>query len=209
MPTKATYTDQEAILLGQLKSGEEKAFDYFYDRYSLPIYRKLLKLVKVDQVAEEILQGLFIRLWEKRRLIDTERPIKYYLHQIAQNMVMDFYRSLAREQRLQLELKYKFPEISRDAEETLIYKQTNELLEEAVSMLPNQQQAVFRLCKLEGKTYDEVGEILGISTSTINSHIVKATKKVKLHLIDSDKFVTFVVALAAMGIIGDEIKNLF
>ncbi|MGZ3874531.1 MAG: RNA polymerase sigma factor [Mucilaginibacter sp.] len=202
------HTDQEAMLIRQLKAGDEKAFEHFYNLYSAPIYRKLLKLVKVDLVAEEILQGLFIKLWEKKRLLDPERPIKLYLNQMAQNMVIDFYRNLAREQSLQVSLKNKLSEMSQSTEEKIIFKETSDLLEKAVSMLPNQQQTVFRLCKLEGRSYDEVSKILGISSSTINGHIVKATKKVKAYLINIDSSVAFVLISVFAALIGSVLKNI-
>lgn len=172
-------SDQEKTQLKRLLEGDEKAFEYFYDRYSLPVYRKLLKMIKVEFVAEEILQNVFIKIWEKRYLIDPEKGLKAYIYQVARNMVYDFYRELAREEELQAQVKYIVKDLSDDAAADLLLKETNQLLEMAIERLPEQQKIVFRLCKQEGKSYDEVSELLGISTSTINVHIVRATKKVK------------------------------
>ena len=179
MPQQTLTPDQEKIQLKKLLDGDEKAFDYFYDRYSLPVYRKLLKMIKVEFVAEEILQKVFIKIWEKRHLIDPEQGLKAYIYQIAQNMVYDFYRNLARENELQAQVKYAIKDLAEDAAANLLLKETSELLEMAIEQLPEQQKIVFRLCKQEGKSYDEVSQLLGISPSTINGHIVRATKKVK------------------------------
>ena len=185
MPLKAIHTDQEKIQLFKLKAGEEAAFEYFYKNYSLIIYRRLLRLVKVDIIADDLLQNIFIKLWDKRHLIDPERPLKAYLLQITQNMVMDFYRGLAREQRLQSDLKHYLTEISGETEESLIFKETSQLLQQAIDLLPAQQRIVFKLCKIEGKSYDEVSELLGISTSTVNGHIVKGSRKVRSFLFNT------------------------
>lgn len=171
--------DQEKNQLKKLLAGDEKAFDYFYDRYSLPVYRKLLKMIKVEFVAEEILQTVFIKIWEKRHLIDPEKGLKAYIYQVAQNLVYDFYRNLARENELQAQVRYIVNDITEDAASNLFFKETHNLLEMAIEQLPEQQKIVFRLCKQEGRSYDEVSELLGISTSTINGHIVRATKRVK------------------------------
>lgn len=187
MSLEAIYIHTEQNQLIKLKSGEQAAFDYFYKTYSLMVYRKLLKLVKVDLMAEEILQQIFVKLWEKRHLIDTSQPLKGYLLQIAQNMVIDFYRRLAREQRLQTELKYHFTEVSDITEADIIYKETNQLLHQAIAQLPDQQKTVFRLSKLEGKSYSEISELLGISTSTINGHVVRATKNVKAYMFNAQQ----------------------
>ena len=63
------------------------------------------------------------------------------------------------------------------------------LLENAISKLPPQRQQVFRLCKLEGKSYRDVSELLGISLSTISDHIVKATKSIRNYLESTDNAV--------------------
>ncbi|MBE9586007.1 sigma-70 family RNA polymerase sigma factor [Mucilaginibacter sp. JRF] len=179
--------DQERVQLEKLLAGNERAFDFFYDRYSLPVYRKLLKMVKVDVVAEEILQNVFIKVWEKRHLIDPDKGLKAYLHQIAQNLVYDFYRNLAREEQLMASVKHAIGNaMTEDTAEKLLLKETHQLLEKAIEQLPQQQQLVFRLCKQEGKSYEEVGELLGLSTSTINGHIVRATKKVKMFMFQID-----------------------
>lgn len=202
MPLNAVHTDQEKIQLVKLKAGDKGAFDYFYKNYSLIIYRRLLRLVKIDIIADDLLQNIFIRLWDKRHLIDPERPLKAYLLQITQNMVMDFYRGVAREKRLQSDLKHHQTEISDETEESLIFKETNQLLQQAIDHLPAQQRMVFTLCKIEGKSYDEVSEMLGISTSTVNGHIVKSSRKVRSFLFSTHKiFLISTTAAALSGLI--------
>jgi RNA polymerase sigma-70 factor (family 1) len=197
MALEPVHTDQEKSQLIKLRAGDEKAFDYFYKLYSLPIYRKLLKMVKVEFLAEDLLQNVFIKLWDKRELIDPGYCLKGYLYQMAQNSVYDFYRSLAREEKLQVAVKNRMTELTTEVEEKLLFKETHDLLTNAIEQLPQQQQMVFKLCKLEGKSYEEVSELLGISTSTINGHIVKATKKVKMTLLASHD-VAFLVFLAVL-----------
>jgi RNA polymerase sigma-70 factor (ECF subfamily) len=136
-------------------------------------------MVKVDTLADELMQDVFVRLWDKRHLIDPEKSLKAYLFLIAQNMVYDFYRKLSREERLQSEVAATFSELYQHTEEEVILKETTSILNQAIEHLPAQQQLVFRMCKLEGKSYQQVSEELGISTSTINQHIVRATKSVK------------------------------
>ena len=69
-------------------------------------------------------------------------------------------------------------------EEMLLRKENNHLLQKAIDSLSPQRQLVFRLCKLEGKSYDEVSQQLGISTSTISDHIVKANKTIREYLFE-------------------------
>lgn len=185
----------DRILLVKLRDGNEKAFDYFYQKYSLQIYRKIYKMTKVPAMSEELLQDVFVRIWDKRHLIDPDKPFKSYLYQIAQNIIYDFYRKVAREERLKNEIKAIFDEAENFTEDGINLKDTKQILSHAIENLPPQQKLVFTLCKIEGKTYDEVSTTLGISNSTINGHIVKATKSIKNFMFKYEDvaFILFVI----------------
>ncbi len=173
------HSNDEKELLMQLREGNAQALDYFYHQYSLRIYRKLLKMVRVETIAEELVQDVFVRIWDKRHQIDPDRSFRSYLFTIAQNLVYDLYRKVAREERLQEVIKEASSEIYMHVEEGVFLKETSEILNKAINNLPSQQKLVFTLCKLEGKSYEDASATLGISTSTINNHIVKATKSIK------------------------------
>lgn len=190
----------DSILLKQLRDGNEDAFDFFYQKYSIQIYRKLYKMTKVSSLSEELLQDVFVKIWEKRHLVDPEKPFKSYLFQIAQNLMYDFYRKVAREERLQQKIKQTFSELQYVTEESLNLKDTQQILTRAINNLPPQQRLVFQLCKMEGKSYEEVGTTLGVSTSTINGHIVKATKSIKTFMCNYEN-VAFAFFIA--GILDD------
>jgi len=173
------HSNDEKELLMQLREGNAQALDYFYHQYSLRIYRKLLKMVRVETIAEELVQDVFVRIWDKRHQIDPDRSFRSYLFTIAQNLVYDLYRKVAREERLQEVIKEASSEMYMHVEEGVFLKETSEILNKAINNLPSQQKLVFTLCKLEGKSYEDASATLGISTSTINNHIVKATKSIK------------------------------
>ena len=193
----------EKLQLARLKEGDQLAFNYFYEQHSLIIYRRLKKMVKIDTLADEFLQDVFVKLWEKRHLIDPEQSLKAYLHLIAQNLVFDFYRKLAREARLQEEVKHTLSGFHNTIQEGFYFKETNDVLQKAINNLPAQQKLVFTLCKIEGKSYEEVGRDLGISTSTIHGHIVKATKSVKTFMTDYHK----VAFSLLIGIVINDLAN--
>ncbi len=173
------HTGDEKELLIKLRDGSGQALDYFYHQYSLKIYRKLLKMVRVDVIAQELMQDVFVRAWDKRHGIDPDQSFKSYLYTIAQNLVYDLYRKVAREEKLQGIIKSANSELYLHVEEDIFLKETSEILDKAINNLPSQQKLVFTLCKLEGKSYEDASLALGISTSTINGHIVKATRNIK------------------------------
>ena len=179
--------DHELEFVKRLQSGDQLAFEALYHTYSKEIYRKLIKMVKDVTLAEELTQDVFVKIWNKREVITIEKPFRHYLLTLANNIVNDFYRKVARERRLQDEIIAASTELYNPTEDQIYYKESKELMDAAIDSLPTQQRLVFQLCKIEGKSYEEVSNLLGISTSTISNHIVKGTKTIKLYFFSQKK----------------------
>ncbi len=188
------YLYTEAELLGRLKLGEERAFEELYVIYSPLLYKKLLRLVKDEAIAQELLQDLFVRIWEKRSQIDAEKSFRAYLFRITQNLVTDFYRRVAFDKKMievfvreSTEYVYAFEDELQDERRQILMK--------AMDTLSPKRKEIYMLIKLERKSYEEVGELLGISVSTISDHVVKATKTLKEYISKND---TALIALIAV-----------
>lgn len=178
------HTDQQ--LLSLLKSDDRQAFNELYERYKSRIYGISLQLLKSEVLAGEILQDVFVKVWLYRHRIRPDRSFPSYLFRIAENRVMDLYRNAARDQKLLDRLVAVTPD-SFSLEELLLQKERMTTLNGAIAKLPPQRKRVFTLCKLEGKSYEEVGRELGITVATVNDHIVKATRAVKASFFSSQE----------------------
>ena len=186
-------TLNESELLKKFRNNDEAAFDYIYQIYSIQIYRKILKMTKVEVIALELLQDVFVRVWEKKHLIDPDQSFKSYLYRIAENIVIDFYRKVSREIKLQNELRKHQSNAYNHIEEGIYLKETESYLNQAISQLPAKQKSVFILCKMEGKSYQEASSMLGISISTVNGHIVNATKFIKGFLFKNEPLLIYII----------------
>lgn len=140
-------------------------------------------MVQVDVIAEELLQDLFMKIWQKRELIDPNQSFKAYLYRIGEHIVSDHFRKLAREIKVERELNINELEFGDYNEEGPQTEVVQKIINEAIETLPAQQKAIFKLCKIEGKSYEEVSKLLGISHATINTHISRASKRVKEYVI--------------------------
>ena len=178
-------TSEEKELLLLLKDGHEPAFEKIYNLYSSRLFGNIYKIVKSESTAQELLQEVFIKLWNNRANIDPEKSFRSYLFRIAENNVYDFFRKAARDKKMQARLLAVATEHYEHIEEMMLRKENNSMLEKAINSLSPQRQQVFRLCKLEGKSYSEVSRELGISASTISDHIVKANKAVREYLFEN------------------------
>lgn len=192
------YLHNEKELLIRLIEGDEAAFETIYYHYSPRLYGNLLKMVKTGHLASEILQDVFIKIWNKRQQIDPENSFRSWLFKIAENAVYDCFRKAARDKALQQALLQAATDHYLHIEETLITKENEQLLEDVINTLPPQRRQIFRLCKIEGKTYEEVSKLLGISTSTISDHIVKANRAILQHLKGNQQLAIGVITLLIM-----------
>jgi len=174
-----TSPHDERELLSLLKQGNEQAFEKIYDSYSSRLFGNVFKMVKSETTTQEILQDVFIKIWSNRASIDLDKSFRSYLFRIAENQVYDFFRKASRDKKIQAQLFATATEGYEHIEEMIYRKENALLLQKAIDSLSPQRQQIFRLIKLDNKSYDEVSRLLGISVSTISDHIVKANKAIR------------------------------
>ncbi|MGV3762962.1 RNA polymerase sigma factor [Parapedobacter sp.] len=175
----------EPELLARLKAGDDTAFDRLYHRYGNRIYGRLLKLTKSVEVSEELLQDVFMKVWEHRERIDPALSFKSYLFRIAERLISDYYRRAAKDRHvydhlLQVGMAHEQP--FDEEREHQLYQRKLDCLQDALGQLPRKCREVYTLCKIEGKSYREVASQLDMSTATISNHITKANKLIRSHL---------------------------
>ncbi|MGN6420376.1 MAG: RNA polymerase sigma factor [Pseudobacter sp.] len=198
MAAQETVVPQEGELLLRLAKGDEAAFTALYRHYSGPLYINFLRMVKDEAIAEEIIQDLFSRIWLKRETINIEKNFSAYLYRTGYNLVMDFYRKVKRDQVLYDKFRQAATENYSHIEEILHLKDSQALISKALDTLPPQQRKVFELCRIEGHTYKEVAEILGISHHTVKEYFVKANQAIRKYItgnVDTALGLLFIYAL--------------
>ncbi len=179
---RSINNSNEQFLVQRLAEGDQVAFEELYHLYSSRLLGYLIKLIKSEGHAAELLQEVFIKIWKNRSTIDAGQSFRSYLFRIAENSVYDFFRKVARERKLQAELININKEIYSHVEEECFNKENQQFLQNVIDTLPPKRRQIFRLIKMEDHSYEEVSALLNISTSTISDHIVKANKFVQERL---------------------------
>lgn len=189
----------ENALLRQLNVGDQAAFTALYRYHSESLYCNILRLVKVSQVAEEMVQEIFTRIWHKRYELSIETSFAAYLHKAGQNQVIDFYRKLQRDRVLYNHFKAIATENYSHIEEQLTYSEKVVVLQKALDLLPPQQKKVYQLCKMEGFSYKAAGSELGISPFTVKEYLTKARHSIRLYFQNHPELLLVLLLAAISG----------
>jgi len=169
----------ENKLLIALSHGDEQAFFALYDQYSHALFSTIFRMVKDRQVSEEIVQDVFLKVWQKRSTIDPNRSFKSWIFTIAKNDVISWYRKLAKETAMQENLYQHFEQLYVMEKEGDMHEKQAELLERALNTLSGRRKEIFVLCKIEQKSYEEVAQKLNISVSTVSNAMVKSNQHIR------------------------------
>ncbi|QJB33822.1 RNA polymerase sigma-70 factor [Chitinophaga oryzae] len=171
--------NEEAVLLQRLQQGDTEAYITLYDQYYPSLYTYILHFINIPELAEDTLQEVFIKIWEIRERINPELSFSGYLYRITRNHVFKRLKKISADAALRLQAMQELQHQTEDADTRLLWKQYESLLHQAIAQLPPQRQKVFRLCREESKSYEEVAVELGISRNTVKEHMVLAMKSIK------------------------------
>ena len=136
------------------------------------------------QAAEDIVQDVFLKLWEKRASLPTDVNINAYLPTMVKNRCLDFLKhqqvinrySINRKAELQREMEFNYYAADKFYLEQMDIESLELLVEKTISELPKQCRKVFELSRYEGLKYREIAEKMGISVKTVETHISNALK---------------------------------
>ena len=166
-----------------LIEGDEEAFVALYNKYHRKIYYTVVKMTQSEDMAQDVTQNVFLKIWETRATLNPEKNFAAYISVICRNAIFDIFKKATLEEAVKKELQ-QFAEVSEcDGEDEDFYEIYKNLLDEAIAALPPQRRVVFELCKLQEKTYDEVAHSMNIARSTVQDHIVKANKFIREYLL--------------------------
>ncbi len=180
MPTENLHN--EYLLIREMQSGCQQAFTALYHHYSPRLYSNILSMVHDKTIAEELVQELFTRIWQKRQAKGMAENFSGYIYKIAQNLVHDLFRRIRRDKLLMERFSKAVTENYENAEVTILRTETVSLLKNAIEQLPPQQKKVYQLVKENGLTYKKTAEHLGISPFTVKEYLVSANKSIRNYL---------------------------
>lgn len=194
MNKNSPYNEKEMLLLAS--GGDRMAFSKLYTQYLDHLYKYIFLFTKSAVTTEEIIQEVFIRIWESRERLAEVSSFRSYLFRAARNKAVDYTRRRQAEERVltgYLSEKKEIPDTPQDA---LDYKAYYHLVQEAIDQLPPRRQMIFRMNTEKGLSHDEIARELDISKSAVKNQLYEAYDFVRGYLSQNGEF-SFALILTA------------
>ncbi len=169
-------------VIEQIKQGNETAFKKVYEQNWKTVYKFVCMFVSDNYEREEVVQEVFIKLWEIRKSLKEENEIDGLLFIITRNLIFNKTRKSMNELKLKETLKLA-EEASNEMEQDLEAKDLALYLDKLIDLLPEKQKLTFILNKKKGLSIKEIAVIMNISEKGVARNLYLATKFLKQHFI--------------------------
>lgn len=189
--------DEELFVFNKMVEGDKEAFRFFFEKY----YPDLVNLVNLylhdSMISEEIVQDIFIYLWEKKKQIKIESSLKSYLLRASKNKSLNYIRN----EKIKLEIHGRLADLHKGAIEmpdsVMDTNQLRDVINAAICGLPERCREIYLMGKEKNMSYKEIADELGISVKTVEVQMGKALKKLREQLRPyyNDIFILFLLVI--------------
>lgn len=171
----------------RFSKGDKTAFGIIYHHYYKTVKTNISKIILQNDIAEDVLQDVFFKLWENRGIFEDTPSLSSWLFRVSYNTSITYIRGMLKDRKYVLpELPESIHDLSANEESVTIRHTEEGLLHEAIKLLPQRKKQVIDLCKFQGKSYMEAGSILGIEKDTVKEYLVASMKFIKCYILSND-----------------------
>ncbi len=175
---QSTYTDKE--LLQQIAEDDSMAFTMLYRRYWEGLFVTAARVLREKTEAEDVVQDVFLSLWNRRHELKIEGSLAAYLHTSVRYKAIQYIeKNITRRDYLALLVDVSVNSLSPNAEINLQVEELQKTISNAIAKMPPKMQQVYRLSRQEQLSHKEIAEQLSVSAETVKKHIQHALQLIK------------------------------
>ncbi|MBN2636875.1 MAG: RNA polymerase sigma-70 factor [Prolixibacteraceae bacterium] len=183
-------------LITRIQNDEKFAFRELFIRYASRLHKFSYSYLKNKEDAEELIQNVFLTIWIKRDSIDASKNIRAFIYKITVNAIYDLIRKRKIERTFQNQSLLNQTSFEHQTWNSVLKNELQQNVYKLVDHLPEQQQRIFNLSKLEGYTNDEIAIKLGLSKRTVENHLYRAILFLKQN-IGNNASIVFLFTISA------------
>ncbi|MDB5279435.1 MAG: polymerase sigma-70 factor [Ferruginibacter sp.] len=180
MPNEKLHTEKNLLQLAA--QGNEAAFVELFYLYRHKLYGYVLKITANPELAQDMVQDVFLKLWKNKSQLDTIDNFGAFIFKVAQNQVVNYFRRMNNETLMLAKMQDGMRGYERCTEEHISHNELQQLIGEVLSRLPSQQHLVYKLSREQGLKQDEIAMALKISPHTVKNHLAVAIKTIRQQL---------------------------
>lgn len=196
MSIRAIHNEKELLVLAS--QADQGAFTTLFHLYKNKLYAYILRLTESEMLAEDIVQDVFMKLWNDRDSLHLIDNFGSYLFRMSKNQVINHFKRMAHETLIMAEIFQQNPVGHNETQEIVALKDVEKILGDILEKLPPQQKAVYHLSREEGRTHDEIANLLKISPNTVKNHIVQAMSTIRMQLRKQADMMLLVAAIISI-----------
>lgn len=174
------YTDD--LLLERLKAGDEHALKLLFSKYYAPLYRFAREILKEKLAAEDAVQDVMLKVWERRSSIHITTALKSYLYMAVKNHCLNQLKIAGRKNWLEEGMEDDERFAINNVAEQLHAKTLEQKIHQVIESLPPKCALIFKMSRFEGKSYKEMADELDLSVKTIENQMGKALQILRENL---------------------------
>lgn len=174
MANYKSYTDQE--LLALLKTKDELAYKEIYERFWSILYRHARRMLTDEEEAEDVVQEVFLTLWNKANNIELRTSLPNYLYTVARNKIFDHFDHTKVKARYMASLEKFIEQGNYETDYLIREKQLFLLIQQEIECLPEKMREIFKLSRNSNLSYQEIAERLSVTENVVRNQISRALK---------------------------------
>jgi RNA polymerase sigma-70 factor (ECF subfamily) len=157
----------------------EKLFADLFKKHEYRLHSLVLKLTKSDQHTRDIIQEVFLKLWEHREHLHSIHNIEAWLYRLTENKVIDFLRKAAADNRLRAAIWNNLPQQLNETENLVVAREYHQIIQKAIDQLPPQRKLIYYLNREKGLNYQQIANELAISKHTVKNQLSTALQFIR------------------------------
>ena len=186
----------DSDLVVRLRNGEEVAFKIIFDRWFKKLYYFSFRYLKSKEEAEEMVQETMLQLWVTREKLDERYPVSSYLYTIVKRLSLNRLKQIASSKSAAEHHFVNLKVTVNTTEDALSLSELKRITAEALALMPEKQQQVYRMSRNDGLSLDEIALSLGILKNTVKKHLSEALKMIRIHF--SSRYYLLLVSLVSI-----------